>query len=204
MMFTLLIDNGHGKETPGKRSPLLPDGRRLLEWEFTRAVAKRCVELAPQYGLNVVILVPEDSDIALSERAARANRYMKAHRNERCVLLSIHGNAAGNGNSWMTARGWEAWTTVGKTNSDKLAEQLYNNARFVFMGSTKIRTDNSDGDQDKESNFTVIYKAAMPAVLTENFFYDNMEDCEFMLSEKGIDLIAKVHLAGARDYFEKS
>ena len=104
----------------------------------------------------------------------------------------------------MTARGWEAWTTVGKTNSDKLAEQLYNNARFVFMGSTKIRTDNSDGDQDKESNFTVIYKAAMPAVLTENFFYDNMEDCEFMLSEKGIDLIAKVHLAGARDYFEKS
>lgn len=202
-MYTLLIDNGHGKETLGKRSPLLPDGRRLLEWEFTRAVAKRCVELAPQYGLNVVLLVPEDSDIALSERAARANRYMKAHRNERCVLLSIHGNAAGNGNSWLNARGWEAWTTVGKTNSDRLAECLYNNARFVFPMGTKFRTDSTDGDQDKESNFTVIYKAAMPAVLTENFFYDNMEDCEFMLSEKGIDLIAKVHLAGVRDYFER-
>jgi N-acetylmuramoyl-L-alanine amidase len=200
-MNTLLIDNGHGKETPGKRSPLLPDGRRLLEWEFTRAVAKRCVELAPQYGLNVVILVPEDSDIALSERAARANRYMKAHRNERCVLLSIHGNAAGNGNSWMTARGWEAWTTVGKTNSDKLAEQLYNAARKFFPSDTKFRMDKADGDQDKESNFTVIYKAICPAVLTENFFYDNLEDCRYMLSYEGIDAIARAHLAGTVYYF---
>jgi len=202
-MNTLLIDNGHGKETPGKRSPLLPDGRRLLEWEFTRAVAKRCVELAPQYGLNVVILVPEDSDIALSERAARANRYMKAHRNERCVLLSIHGNAAGNGNSWMTARGWEAWTTIGKTNSDKLAEQLYNAARKFFPTETKFRTDKADGDQDKESNFTVIYKAICPAVLTENFFYDNPDDARYMLSFEGIDAIARVHLAGTVYYFTK-
>lgn len=200
-MNTLLIDNGHGKETPGKRSPMLPDGRRLFEWEFTRAVAKRCVELAPQFGLNVVILVPEDKDIALSERANRANRYMKAHRNERCVLLSIHGNAAGNGNSWMSARGWEAWTTVGKTNSDKLAECLYNAGRMLLPADTRFRTDKSDGDQDKESNFTVIYKSACPAVLTENFFYDNKEDCQYMLSNEGIDTIARLHLAGARDYF---
>ena len=43
---TLLIDNGHGKNTAGKRSP---DGR-LMEWEFARKVAQKCAELAPQYG----------------------------------------------------------------------------------------------------------------------------------------------------------
>ena len=166
-MYTLLIDNGHGCNTPGKRSPLLEDGRsRLFEWEFTRRVAQRIVELAPK-----------------------------------CVLISIHGNAAGNGSSWMNARGWEAWTTIGKTNSDKLAEQLYNAARKFFPTDTKFRTDKADGDQDKESNFTVIYKATCPAVLTENFFYDNLDDCRYMLSYIGIDAIARAHLAGTVYYF---
>lgn len=203
MTYTLLIDNGHGKNTPGKCSPILDGEGRLLEWEFTRKVAKRCLELAPQYGLNVVILVPEDKDIPLGTRAARANAYIKAHPKERCIFLSIHGNAAGNGN-WMSARGWEAWTTVGKTNSDRLAECLYNAARTILPEGTKIRTDKSDGDQDREKNFTVIFKTNCPAVLTENLFYDNKEDCKYMLSEAGIESIAKVHLAGAVNYWEQS
>ena len=201
-MYTLLIDNGHGCNTPGKRSPLLEDGRsRLFEWEFTRRVAQRIVELAPQYDIKPVILVPEDDDVPLFARATRANNYIRNHPGEKCVLVSIHGNAAGNGGSWMDARGWEAWTTVGKTNSDKLAEQLYNAARKFFPVDTKFRRDKSDGDQDKESNFTVIYKAACPAVLTENFFYDNQDDCRYMLSYEGIDAIARTHLAGTVYYF---
>lgn len=194
-MYTLLIDNGHGCNTPGKRSPLLEDGRsRLFEWEFTRRVAQRIVELAPQYDIKPVILVPEDDDVPLSARATRANNYMRNNPSEKCVLISIHGNAAGNGSSWMSARGWEAWTTVGKTNSDKLAEHLYNAARKFFPADTKFRT-------DKECTFTVIYKATCPAVLTENFFYDNQDDCRYMLSYEGIDAIARAHLAGTVYYF---
>lgn len=194
-MYTLLIDNGHGCNTPGKRSPLLEDGRsRLFEWEFTRRVAQRIAELAPQYDIKPVILVPEDDDVPLSARAARANNYIRNHPGEKCVLVSIHGNAAGNGSSWMSARGWEAWTTVGKTNSDKLAEHLYNAARKFFPADTKFRT-------DKECTFTVIYKATCPAVLTENFFYDNQDDCRYMLSYIGIDAIARAHLAGTVYYF---
>ena len=34
-------------------------------------------------------------------------------------------------------------------------------------------------------------------------FYDNPEDCRYMLSSEGIDAIARVHLAGARYYFTK-
>ena len=43
--ITIILDAGHGKETPGKRSP---DGT-LLEWEFNRklsnAIKKQCDEL---------------------------------------------------------------------------------------------------------------------------------------------------------------
>lgn len=203
MIFTLLINNGHGSNTPGRRSPLLEDGRsRLYEWEFTRRVAQRIVELAPQYGIKVVILVPEDDDIPLSARATRANNYIRSHPGEKCALIDIHGNAFGKDiNVWTDASGWEALTTVGKTNSDKLAECLYNAARKFFPADTKFRTDKTDGDQDKESNFTVIYKAACPAVLTENFFFNNREDCRYMLSYEGIDAIARAHLAGTVYYF---
>ena len=34
----------------------------------------------------------------------------------------------------------------------------------------------------------------MPAVLTENFFYTNVEDCKYLLSQEGMLDIAKVHL----------
>ena len=38
----ILIDAGHGKDTPGKRSP----DSSLMEWEFNREIAKRAPKLS--------------------------------------------------------------------------------------------------------------------------------------------------------------
>ena len=67
-----------------------------------------------------------------------------------------------------------------------------------------IRTDHSDGDRDWEENFTVIYCANMPAVLTENLFYTNIKDTEFLLSEEGQDAIVQIHIQGIMDYVNKT
>ena len=64
----ILIDNGHGRETAGKRSP---DGR-LLEWAYNREIARRVVAELQQRGFFASLLVPEDEDIALAERCLRA------------------------------------------------------------------------------------------------------------------------------------
>lgn len=37
-MVKILLDNGHGYDTPGKRSPIWPDGSQLFEWEFNRDI----------------------------------------------------------------------------------------------------------------------------------------------------------------------
>ena len=63
----ILIDNGHGQETAGKRSP---DGR-LLEWSYNREIARRVVTSLLSLGLDVELLVPEDDDISLAERCRR-------------------------------------------------------------------------------------------------------------------------------------
>ena len=187
----VLIDNGHGSNTPGKRSP---DGQ-LREYAYTREIAERLVMELRKNGIDAERIVKEEIDVPLAERCRRANEYKASE----AILVSIHCNAAGNGSDWMSARGWEAWTSVGKTKADKLATCLYENAEHCLPGM-KIRKDMTDGDQDKESGFYILKHTKCPAVLTENLFQDNKKDVEFLLSEEGKLAIVNMHVWGIMKY----
>ena len=43
----ILLDNGHGEETPGKCSPEWPDGSRLREYEFGTSCAGSSIGCTP-------------------------------------------------------------------------------------------------------------------------------------------------------------
>ena len=66
-MVKILLDNGHGYDTPGKRSPIWPDGSQLFEWEFNRDIVSRIEILLKKAGISCVRLVPEKEDISLKE-----------------------------------------------------------------------------------------------------------------------------------------
>lgn len=187
----VLIDNGHGSNTPGKRSP---DGR-LREYAYTREIASRLEMELRKNGIDAERIVKEEIDVPLAERCRRVNEYKASE----AILVSIHCNAAGNGSDWMSARGWEAWTSVGKTKADKLATCLYEDAEHCLPGM-KIRKDMTDGDPDKESGFYILKHTKCPAVLTENLFQDNREDVEFLLSEEGKRAIVSLHVWGIMKY----
>ncbi len=187
----VLIDNGHGSNTPGKCSP---DGR-LREYAYTREIAERLVMELRKNGIDAERIVKEEIDVPLAERCRRANEYKPMQ----AILVSIHCNAAGNGSDWMSARGWEAWTSVGKTKADKLATCLYEGAEHCLPGMN-MRKDMADGDPDKESQFYILRHTNCPAVLTENLFQDNREDVEFLLSEEGKRAIVSLHVWGIMKY----
>ena len=105
----ILIDNGHGNDTKGKRSP---DGR-LLEYRENRIIARGIVDAS--------LLVPEETDISLPERCRRVNEWCRQLGKNNVLLISIHCNAAGRGDRWLSARGWCAYTTRGATRADALA-----------------------------------------------------------------------------------
>ena len=73
--MTILLDPGHGSDTPGKRSP---DGR-FREYAFNRDIAARVASELTSLGLNAENIVPELTDVPLKERASRIN--------PRCVAL---------------------------------------------------------------------------------------------------------------------
>ncbi len=191
----ILIDNGHGIETPGKRSP---DGV-LREYAWNRLIASRIVDRLLSLGLDAELLVPEETDISLPERCRRVNDWCRQLGRQNVILISIHCNAAGHGDSWLSARGWCAYTTPGTTGADALATDLYNAAQAHLPGM-RLRTDYTDGDPDQEAAFYLLRHTICPAVLTENLFMDNHEDCDFLLSKEGQQSLVDLHIDGIISY----
>lgn len=192
----ILIDNGHGENTPGKQSP----DRKLREYAYTREIAERIVQELSKQGYDAERIVKENIDVPLTERAKRVNAFCGKLGASNVILVSVHCNAAGSG-EWMKARGWSAYTSKGKTKSDALADCLYESARMMLTGQ-RIREDRSDGDPDWEENFYILRKTKCPAVLTENFFQDNHEDVAYLLSSEGKQAIVNVHVDGIINYIK--
>ena len=89
----ILLDPAHGHNTPGKRSP---DGT-LLEYAYTRDLANQILTTLQTKGHNAQLLVPETEDIPLKERVLRANAICTAQGPANVLLISIHINAARDG-----------------------------------------------------------------------------------------------------------
>ena len=202
----ILLDPAHGHNTPGKRSP---DGT-LLEYAYTRDLARQIVAALKARGYDSELPVPEDDDIPLSERVRRVNESCLTYEPSspaptgdlmhNVLLISIHINAAGDGTQWHTATGWSCYTCKGQTESDILAACLYEAAIKNFPGK-RIRTDYSDNDPDWGENFYILRHSLCPAVLTENFFMDGL-DMDFLQSLAGKQAIVDTHLEGITDFLK--
>ena len=191
----VLIDSGHGIDTPGKRSP---DGQ-FLEYLWNRQVADMLLERLVSMGIDASLVVTETNDVTLRNRVNRVNTICNKVGASNVLLVSIHANAAGNGSSWQNAKGWSCYTSKGKTKSDQVAECLYEAFEEEFS-ERKIREDLSDRDRDWEDNFFVLDKSQCPAVLLENFFYDNKEECAWMLQDETKRRIASAAAKGIAKY----
>lgn len=171
----ILVDPGHGIDTKGKRSP---DGL-LLEYLWNRDVADMLVEACGILGLDAELLVTETNDIPLTTRVQRINKICSKMGAENVVLVSVHANAYGDGQWVDNVKGWSCYTSPGQTQSDRLAEMMYDAFEREFP-ERKIRRDLQDGDRDYEANFYILTKSKCPAVLLENFFYTSREECSFL------------------------
>ena len=49
----VILDNGHGEETAGKRSPVWGDGSQLFEWEFNRDIVRRIAAMLKADGVSL-------------------------------------------------------------------------------------------------------------------------------------------------------
>ena len=194
----VLLDNGHGIETPGKRSP---DGL-FLEYEYNRAIASRVTAELLDCGYDAQLLVPEISDVPLAERCRRVNSVCDEVGISNVILVSIHVNAAGSDGKWHSASGWSAYTTPGITRADLLAYDLYEAAKKYLVGQ-KIRLFNGPKEPDFESNLYLLRHTKCAAVLTENMFQDCLSDVAFLQSNRGMEAITMLHVERICEYLAR-
>ena len=188
--FCVIIDNGHGRETPGKRSP---DGR-LLEWRWTRDVAKQLKDELEKRGITATLLVPEDTDVPLATRVARANAIDKLCSDS--ILVSVHVNASP-GKGWSEASGFSAWICDNASKrSERLASLLQSLAKEMGLGGNRW----VPPEGFFRSNFYIVKRTNMPAVLTENLFQTNQKEVDYLLSDEGKKRLVALHVKAIERY----
>lgn len=185
--YCYLIDAGHGgwlidKEHPngyyptaGKRSPKI-DGKTLIyEGVNNRANCEVLIQEFKNRSIDYVYLTDTQQDISLKERVRRANEIGKQ---KKCIYISMHSNAAGNGANWANARGISLHIAKKHSqNTELFTGFLWEELQKEFQGVTRFRG-------IRFNDFYVVKYTSMPAVLCEWGFHDNLEDAKLMLTDE--------------------
>jgi N-acetylmuramoyl-L-alanine amidase len=196
--FKYLIDPGHGGKhqitgeyvTPGKR--MVKDDVVFYEGINNRIIAKLLVEAFERKGISHDLIVDSWLDIPLKERTNKIN---EASMHQRCILISIHSNGAGNGREWHSAKGNEVIIdpNASKT-SRQFADVLEQEIVCNFYGLTKWRG-------VKEMNLHMTRESKCPAVLCEFGFFTNKDEVKLMQTDEWNEKVVK-SICDAIDIFE--
>lgn len=199
--YLYIFDPGHGGiinskyQTSGKRSPRFDSGFVLYEGVNNRDNVSRLIKIFKDNNLDCVDIVDSQKDIPLSTRIARANKLAKERK---CIYISVHSDAAGNGKDWHPASGVSVYTSKGQTASDPIAELVINKLEDQLKESVKWRFDTwTDKDKDKEANYAVLKKTSCPAILLELGFHSNKEESKRILTDEFKEKVCNAILSAA-------
>ncbi|MCR8843065.1 N-acetylmuramoyl-L-alanine amidase [Paenibacillus sp. SC116] len=159
----IVIDAGHGPNTPGKRAP--DDSMR--EYHFNSAVARYAIEMLKEYECQTLVTHEDGRDVPLSERTRKANDW-KAN-----VYVSIHANAAGS--TWSNAEGVETFVYTTATGT---AVTLANVVQKKLVVASGLRDRGV-----KRGDFHVLRETKMPAILIEFGFMDNKRELALLKTD---------------------
>jgi N-acetylmuramoyl-L-alanine amidase len=164
-----MLDPGHGGRDPGAVGPT-----GLKESDVALNVCKHLAAYLSPFA-EVYMTRWFNKELGPTEKADLQARCDQANSVKADLFISIHCNSADN----PAARGMEVYTLPGDGPADKLAEEIVRAWEAAFP-NMPVRKDMTDGDSDKEANFYVLRKTAMPAVLVELGFISNPEEEKFL------------------------
>lgn len=167
----LVLDAGHGYDTPGKRCLKSLDKNQTREWFLNNRVADKLEKMLADYDCEVKRSDDRTgkTDVLLASRVKTANNWNAD------VFISIHHNAGANG---RTAGGTEVYYYSSDAKDKARAKSLYD----AIVGKTKLVGNRAD--KVKKHGFYVIKHTKMSAFLVENGFMDSSTDVPIILTEE--------------------
>ncbi|UFJ40086.1 N-acetylmuramoyl-L-alanine amidase [Brevibacillus humidisoli] len=191
-MKLIAVDDGHGMETAGKRTPPFSDGTVMRENEFNRAVIAYLDAALQRCGFLTLLVAPGDDDVPLSTRTELSNNAIRNKYNRPADLyISIHTNAF-TGEWQDKARGIETYHYPDVEDGKRAAQIIH---------SHLLRGTNLPDRGVKTADFYVLRHTTMTAVLVECGFMDNREEAELLRSEAYRKECAEEIVTGICEYF---
>lgn len=178
MSKLIVLDAGHGRNTPGKRCLKFLDPCQTREWQLNSRIADRTGVLLACYGCRVLRAddITGCRDVGLSERVKAANAAGAD------MYISIHHNAGLNGRS---GGGTEVYYYSNAPERAAQARRLYD-AVVSRTGLTGNRS-----SRIIKKGFYVIKRTSMPAFLIENGFMDSPADVPVILGREHAEKTAE-------------
>lgn len=178
----IVLDAGHGYDTPGKRTS---DGMR--EYEFNRVVAQYArQELLRYQNVEVIFTHSDDTDVPLQKRTDRANSWGAN------AFVSIHANAYGMG-GWNAVHGIETYSpTVHSPNSDRLANSVHK--RLIQETCRRDRG-------VKSADFHVLRETNMASILCECGYMTHYQEAQLLKTDSYRRTCARAIAGGIADHF---
>lgn len=167
--FKIAIDDGHGNNTAGKRTPAFADGSFMRENEFNAAVAEILKAELVWCGFEVIMVAPETEDVQLETRVKRAND------NAVDCYISIHANAYGS--DWNEANGVETWVYARVTDGS----ETWNFAESIHKELVEA-TGLKNRGMKRSSDLYVLKNTKMHSVIVECGFMTNKEEAALLKS----------------------
>lgn len=188
MTKLIALDDGHGMETAGKRTPPIPElnNRVIKENEFNSAVVNFLKLELERCGFRTLLVAPGDTDASLTTRSQLANK------NKADAFISIHYNAFDGKFDEYDPEGQSIHIYPNHLESTRLATCVL---KYLKQGTAqKIRG-------IVPSDFHVLRETLMPAILSENGFMDNKREALLMISTDFQKEVAREHAQGICEFF---
>lgn len=190
MVSKIAIDNGHGYDTKGKRTPPFPNsGKVIREWEFNHPTARKLKGILESYGHQVLMVSDTSEDTPINQRVKKANDWGAD------IFVSIHYNASKG--VWGDWGGVETLYFESSERGKVLAQYVQKELSVATqLRDRGIKPRPSTG----ESRVGVLVDTKMPAVLAECGFMDNLVEAELMLNVTYQQKCAEAVASGINKY----
>lgn len=203
----VVLDPFFGANVQKGFSPAFPDGfhnegykgqKKFMAWVWTRQVAVKI-----QSMLNSSVKTYVLSDIVGDKYSDDAGDAAKLEFIQKLGAGGIYIGVACNssaGDEWSQHSGWEVCVSS-SNNSTQLSDCFINAfTNSSLSANFSLRKGTAGAGAMIKDNVLMLSSVGMPAVVTNNLFYNNLTDVDYLMSQESVDVIANLHVNAVKEY----
>ena len=164
------------------------NGKQLFEGELNRAIVNGIIQELTFMQIPYFHVCPELEDIRIGDRVNRANE----NNEQSAFLISVHANTNEVG---RPGSGCEFLIYPTSSTGAQIATIFAEEYQREFPDE-RLRMGDDGEPFKRRGNLGILRRTSMPAIITENFFFNNRRETEtYLLTREGRNRIVDYHVA---------